>query len=235
MLIDVRRDSGRGAKTVLADRPGVRLDLLDGVACICIDRPPVNAFTADMFGQLRGFMKHLGDDHRPVLLTGANDMFSAGYDIRQPDLDGAATLAAARACLAAIQDHPVPVVAAVEGAAVGIGLLIAASADVLVISRSARLRMPEVTLGIDSDIAPLRRLLPDPWIRRMCLAGETFTAADMRLDCCAGATVCDPGTTEQVAAGVFESLAGIEPAFLERAKRNLAASLFNTDVDKSLT
>jgi enoyl-CoA hydratase/carnithine racemase len=110
----------------------------------------------------------------------------------------------------------------VEGAAVGIGLLIAMSADILVISRSARLRMPEVMLGIDSDIAPLRRFLPDPWIRRMCLSGEAFTAADMRLDYCAGATVCEPGTTEQAAAAVFESFSRIDPAFLERAKRRLA-------------
>ncbi len=206
-------------------RPGVRLELLDGVARICFDRPPVNAFTVDMFRQFRALMKRAGDDPRPVLLTGANGMFSAGYDIKQPGLDGAAASDAARDCLAAIQDHPAPVVAAVEGAAVGIGLLIATSADILVISRSARLRMPEVTLGIDSDIAPLRRFLPGPWIRRLCLAAETFTAADMGLDYCAGATVCEPGTSKQAATAVFELLAGIEPSFLERAKRRLAESL----------
>jgi enoyl-CoA hydratase len=123
----------------------------------------------------------------------------------------------------------------VEGAAVGIGLLIATSADILVISRSARLRMPEVMLGIDVDVAPLRRFLPDSWIRRMCLVGETFTATDMRLDYCAGATLCEAGTTEQAAAAVFESLAGIEASFLERAKRRLTESLFNGHVDKRLS
>ena len=215
--------------------PGVRLDQCDGFARICFDRPPVNAFTVDVFGQFHAFMKHLAADPKPVLLTGANGMFSAGYDIKQPGLDGAGTYAAARNCLAAIQDHPAPVVAAVEGAAVGIGLLIASSADILVISRSARLRMPEVTLGIDSDIAPLRRFLPDSWIRRMCLVGETFTAADMRLDYCAGATMCEAGTTEQAAAAVLQSLTGIEASFLQRAKRRLAESLFNGDVDRLLS
>lgn len=213
--------------------PGVRLDQLDGAARICFDRPPVNAFTVDMFGQFHAFLKHVAEDPRPLLLTGANGMFSAGYDIKQPGLDGAATLDAARNCLAAIQDHPAPVVAAVEGAAVGIGLLIAASADILVISRSARLRMPEVTLGIDSDVAPLRRYLSDSWIRRMCLVGETFTATHMRLDYCAGATVCEAGTTEQAAAAILESLAAIETSFLERAKRRLSESLFNGSVDRS--
>jgi len=207
------------------------LDQRDGVARIYFDRPPVNAFTVDMFEQFHAFLKHLADDPKPVLLTGANGMFSAGYDIKQAGVDGAAAVDAARNCVAAIQDHPAPVVAAVEGAAVGIGLLIAASADILVISRSARLRMPEVVLGIDSDVAPLRRFLPDSWIRRLCLVGETFTATDMRLDYCAGATVCEAGTTEQAAAAVLESLAGIDASFLERAKRRLTESLFNGDVD----
>jgi enoyl-CoA hydratase/carnithine racemase len=108
---------------------------------------------------------------------------------------------------------------------VGIGLLIAVSADILVISRSARLGMPEVKLGIDSDAAPLRRFLPVPWIRRMCLSGETFTAADLRIDCYAGATVCEPGTAEDAAEAVLGSFSAIEAEFLERAKRRLAKHL----------
>jgi enoyl-CoA hydratase len=205
--------------------PGVWLNLVGGVARISLDRPPVNAFTVDMFRQLRAHLKRAGEGPRPVLLTGRNGRFSAGFDVRQPDLGDAATEEEARGCIAAIQDHPGPVVAAVEGAAVGVGLLIAMSADILVISRSARLAMPEVKLGIDSDVTTLRRFLPDPWIRRMCLSGATFLAADLRLDCCAGATVCEPGTTEQAATAILESFDGIEAAFLERAKRRLAKYL----------
>ena len=205
--------------------PEVRLDLVDGVARIRFDRPPVNAFTVGMFRQLRAYLKQAGESLVPVLLSGANGRFSAGFDVNQPGLSDAATADEARQCVAAIQGHPAPVVAAVEGAAVGIGLLIAVSADILVISRSARLAMPEVKLGIDSDAAPLRRFLPDPWIRRLCLSGETFTAADLRIDCYAGATLCEPGTTAEAAKAVLGSLSAIEPAFLERAKRGLAKHL----------
>lgn len=212
-------DGGRQAP------PGVRLDLDGGVARISFDRPPVNAFTVDMFRQLRTCLEQAGEGPRPVLLAGGNGRFSAGFDVRQPGLGDAATEEEARGCIAAIQEHPAPVVAAVEGVAVGLGLLIALSADILVISRSARLGMPEVKLGIDSDVATLRRFLPDPWIRRMCLSGETFLAGGLRMDCCAGATVCEPGTTGQAAAAIFESFAGIEAAFLERTKRRLAAFL----------
>jgi enoyl-CoA hydratase/carnithine racemase len=212
---------GRGRPAPLE----VQFDLVGGVARIRFDRPPVNAFTVDMFRQLRAYLERASESRVPVLLTGANGRFSAGFDVNQPGRGDAATANEAHQCVAAIQDHPAPVVAAVEGAAVGIGLLIAVSADILVISRSARLGMPEVKLGIDSDAAPLRRFLPDPWIRRMCLSGETFTAADLRMDCYAGATVCEPGTTEQAAEAVLGSLSAIEPAFLERAKRGLAKQL----------
>ena len=213
--------AGRG----LPAPPEVQLDLVGGVARIRFDRPPVNAFTVGMFRQLRAHLERAGESRVPVLLTGANGRFSAGFDLNQPGRGDAATANEAHQCVTAIQDHPAPVVAAVEGAAVGIGLLIAVSADVLVISRSARLAMPEVKLGIDSDAAPLRRFLPDPWIRRMCLSGATFTAADLRMDCYGGATVCEPGTTEEAAEAVLDSLSAIEPAFLERAKRGLARQL----------
>jgi enoyl-CoA hydratase len=206
-------------------QPEVRLDLVGGVARICLDRPPVNAFTVDMFRQLRAHLQRAGESLAPVLLTGANGRFSAGFDLHQPDLNDAATANEAGECVAAIQDHPAPVVAAVEGAAVGVGLLVAVSADILVISGSALLGMPEVKLGIDSDVAHLRRFLPDPWIRRMCLSGETFRAADMRIDCYAGATVCEPGATEQAAAAILDSFSGVEAAFLARAKRGLAKHL----------
>jgi enoyl-CoA hydratase len=197
------------------------MDLVGGVARVTFNRPPVNAFTLSMLRQLRASLRQAGEERRPVLLAGRNGRFSAGFDVREPDLGDAATDAAARDCVAAIQRHPAPVIAAVEGAAVGLGLLIALSADILVISRSARLAMPEAKLGMDSDTATLRRFLPDPWIRRMCLSGETFAAADLHLDCCAAATLCEPGTSEQAAIDIAESFTGIEAAFLERTKRKL--------------
>ncbi len=205
--------------------PGVRSDLLDGVTRICLDRPPVNAFTVEMFGQLAAAVRRSCADPRPVLLTGANGRFSAGFDINEPDPAGSAPYAASMECLAVIREYPGPVVAAVEGAAAGIGLLIAMSADILVVSRSARLRMPEARLGIDIDVAPLRRFLPAPWIRRLCLLGEVITAADLRLDHGTGAFVCEPGEAEGHAWAVLESLAGVDAAFLRRAKRQLIEQL----------
>ena len=201
--------------------PGFTVEPNDAVVRLCFARPPVNAFTVAMLEDLRSVVRQLEDDPRPLLLAGAGGVFSAGFDIKQPTPSTApkSTAAAAR-CLEALQSHPTPVVAAVEGAAVGLGLLIAASADILVISRDARLRMPEVTLGITSDVAPLRRFLPEPWVRRMCLLGEVFTAEQLCLDA-AGAQLCDSGAAEGTAARILTAAQGIDTRFLSHTKQSL--------------
>ena len=155
---------------------------------ICLDRPPVNALTVEMLGYITTVIADARADPRPVLITGSLRIFSAGFDVKHPAPDTSAVNAAARECITAVQQHPGLTVAAVEGAAVGLGLLIAASADILVVSRTAQLRMPEVALGIVSDVQPLRRFLPDPWIRRLCLLGEAFSAEQLHLEsaCCHG-------------------------------------------------
>src|ERR1700730_1471913 len=134
-------DKAPGVSSTGADTgsSGVRLDVLRGIARICFDRPPVNAFTLEMIEKLRSTIEQLSGHPMPILLTGANGFFSAGFDTRQPDMDGSTPRRAALECVAAIREYPGPVGAAVEGAAVGLGLLIAASADILVVSRTARL------------------------------------------------------------------------------------------------
>jgi enoyl-CoA hydratase len=119
-----------------------------------------------------------------------------------------------------LRAHPGPVIAAVDGAAVGLGLLIAASADILVTSRNASFRMPEVVLGIASDVDGLRRVLPELWVRRLCLSGQQFTAQEMHLEA-AGALVCEPGECELTADSVALHLNGLQPRFVRDAKQQL--------------
>jgi enoyl-CoA hydratase len=160
------------------------------------------------------------DDPRPVVLCGMPWVFSAGFDVKQPAVDPQVVDAAASTCLDVLRAHPGPTIAAVEGAAVGLGLLIAASADILVASRSASFRMPEVTLGIASDVDGLRRFLPELWVRRLCLSGEPFTAEQLHL-AAGGAMVCEPGTCEVTAEAVAEQLNALQPQFVRDAKRQL--------------
>jgi enoyl-CoA hydratase len=149
---------------------------------------------------------------------------SAGFDIKDPESDPAAADRAARTCVATLQGHPGPIVGAVEGAAVGVGLLLAMSSDVLVIARNARLLMPEVTLGIDADAGALRRFIPEASTRRMCLLGAPMTTEDLSLKA-AGAIVCDSSEAHKRAVEVIYHLARLDA----RAIRRMTASLVEAE------
>jgi enoyl-CoA hydratase len=187
---------------------------------IRLQRPPVNALTVQVIDRLRAQFAAIHDDPRPVLLCGLPRAFSAGFDVKAPADNPQMASDAATACLDAVRTHPGPIIAAVEGAAVGLGLLIAASADILVTSRSATFRMPEVTLGIASDVDGLRRFLPEMWVRRLCLSGEPFTAEQLHLEA-SGAMVCEPGTCEATAEAIAGQLAALRPQFVRDAKLQL--------------
>jgi enoyl-CoA hydratase len=198
----------------------VKVSLSPGIIRIRLQRQPVNALTVQVIDRLRATFAVIHDDPRPVVLCGLPRVFSAGFDVKTPARDPQMTSDAASACLDAVRTHPGPTIAAVEGAAVGLGLLIAASADILVTSRSASFRMPEVTLGIASDVDGLRRFLPEMWVRRLCLSGEPFTAEQLHLEA-SGAVVCEPGTCETAAEAIAEQLAALQPQFVRAAKLRL--------------
>jgi enoyl-CoA hydratase len=187
---------------------------------ICLDRPPVNALTVDMLQRLGAILAEAHEDPRPVLLTGASGIFSAGFDIKHPAPDQLTIDTAAHRVLAATAERTGLVVAAVEGAAIGLGLLVAASADILVVSRTARIRMPEVLLGIAADVRPLRRFLSDAWIRRLSLLGEQCTAEQLHLNC-AGAVLCEPGGSMDRAEEIIAAAAGTSAAAIQMMKRHL--------------
>jgi enoyl-CoA hydratase len=199
---------------------GISVGYGDDAIRIRLDRPPVNAFTVEMFQGLAAIFERAADDPRPVLLCGSASIFSAGFDIKAPYSEPELVNAAARKCVAAVQQHPSPTIAAVEGAAVGLGLLIATSADILVVSRTARIRMPEVTMGITSDVRPLRRFLPPAWTRRLCMLGETFTADELHF-ASAGASLCDPGGTEAQAEQIITTMGQVNTKTLRAIKQRL--------------
>ncbi|MEP9356304.1 MULTISPECIES: FAD-dependent oxidoreductase [Xanthobacter] len=119
----------------------------DGVALVTIDNPPVNV-TSEAVRQ--GLARALDDAEAAgvtrVVLTGAGKVFIAGADAREfaappvaphlPDI------------IRRIEDFPVPVVAAINGAALGGGLEIALACRARVVAPGATLGLPEVTLGV---------------------------------------------------------------------------------------
>jgi enoyl-CoA hydratase len=122
---------------------------------------------------------------RAVVVTGAGDKaFVGGADIDEMaslDADSArAFITLLHGCCSALRELPVPVIARIQGYALGGGLELAAACDLRLASDSAIFGMPEVKLGIPSVIeaALLPALVGWGRTRHMLLCGESFGAAE---------------------------------------------------------
>jgi enoyl-CoA hydratase/carnithine racemase len=142
----------------------------DGVAAITLNRPDrLNAMTVTMFGELEEVARNLGDDRgvRVVILTGAGEAFCAGYDLDDAEeLSGLSPLGmldrqelAARA-LSAVRAIPVPVIAAVNGAAAGGGMALSLMADIRLGSPTAKFNAAFVRIGLSAGDLGTSWLLP---------------------------------------------------------------------------
>jgi len=124
----------------------------DGVTLLRLNRPPLNPLSSALLGELASISARLTADAsvKAVVLTGSEKAFAAGADVSEFTADGAATVVSAgiRAGLDALAAIPRPVIAAINGFALGGGLELALACDLRVAADSARLGFPEVQLGI---------------------------------------------------------------------------------------
>lgn len=123
-----------------------------GVATITIDRPDKkNAITAAMYEALVANLRQAADDRavRAVVITGAGSAFTAGNDLKdfgnprfaQPD-------SPVLSFMQALAAYEKPVIAAVNGLAVGIGVTMLLHCDLVYVAESATFSMPFVNLGL---------------------------------------------------------------------------------------
>ncbi len=130
--------------------------LQSGVAVLTIENPPVNALgPASVAPVLAALEAALADpDVSAIVLVGANGIFSAGADMRgfvrrHPEpVEGPAPRPNTRDLIDALEASPKPVVAAIEGVAMGGGLEVALACDYRVAAPGARLGLPEITRGL---------------------------------------------------------------------------------------
>jgi enoyl-CoA hydratase/carnithine racemase len=127
----------------------------------------------------------LGIDVRCVLITGAGKAFSAGYDIAAIpsetfERDAEALVAHPfQAALDAIAAHPWPVVAAINGHALGGGLELTLTCDLRICARGAKLGMPPAKLGLIYGHTGLRRFIDAigvPRTKELFLTGRNLPA-----------------------------------------------------------
>jgi enoyl-CoA hydratase len=158
----------------------------DGVAVVTMRRPPVNAVSQAMYSELRDLFSRF-DEVLPVasvvVLRGEGRHFSAGNDLDEfltlTTQNAAGRMKLVREAFAAIYDCPVPVIAAVQGAALGTGVALAASCDVVVCAESARFGTPEVAVGVMGGAKHLSRLVPQQVVRLMYYTADPLSGEEL--------------------------------------------------------
>ena len=163
-----------------------------GIARITLNRPEKrNALNPELIAALGEALAVSSRDAtvRVVLIAGAGTDFCAGLDLvgldRDPEGDALGHLEAAQRLadvLLAIRRHPRPVVAAVQGRALGGGAGIATACDLILAAESAAIGYPEVKIGFVPAIvgALLRRSVTEKRMFELLAGGEPVAAAEAK-------------------------------------------------------
>jgi crotonobetainyl-CoA hydratase len=163
----------------------VRTSVVDQIVVITLDRPPANAIDVATSQALYDAFHALEEDPAlrvGVLTGGGSRFFSAGWDLKAA-ASGEAVDAdhgpGGFAGLTELFGRTKPVIAAVNGLALGGGCELALAADLLVLADHAELGLPEVRLGLLPDSGGLLRLpalLPERLARELLLTGRRLGA-----------------------------------------------------------
>lgn len=142
----------------------VRLEVADGVGTIRLDRPKMNAISIQVQDELRAAAAEATDraDVRAVVVWGGERVFAAGNDVKEMAdmsyVDMVDRVDALQGAVTAVARIPKPVVAAVNGYALGGGCELALAADIRFAAENAVLGQPEVLLGIIPGAGGTQRL-----------------------------------------------------------------------------
>ena len=142
----------------------VRLEVADGVATIRLDRPKMNAISLAVQAELRAVAAEVTerDDIKAVVVWGGERIFAAGNDVSEMSTltyaDMVKAVGPLQEAVSAIARIPKPVVAAVNGYALGGGCELALAADIRIAAEDATLGQPETLLGIIPGAGGTQRL-----------------------------------------------------------------------------
>jgi enoyl-CoA hydratase/carnithine racemase len=156
----------------------------DGVAVITINRPRVrNAIDLPTAEAISAALDELDrrDDLRAGVLTGAGGTFCAGMDLKALGETGQRPIVPVRGAFGIVEQPPAkPLIAAVEGHALGGGFEIALACDMIIASPDATFGLPEVKRGMVAAAGGLLRLparIPQNVAMALVITGEPITAA----------------------------------------------------------
>jgi cyclohexa-1,5-dienecarbonyl-CoA hydratase len=163
--------------------PCVHVTIERGLARVELDRPPLNVIDLETAAELATAIEGVAtrDDVAVLALSGRGRAFCAGVDVRDhlPDRGADMLHAFHRACLALIE-APQPVIAIVQGAALGGGCELTLACDLVIASERATFGQPEIKLGVFPPLATcaLPRMIASHHASELLLTGRIVGAAE---------------------------------------------------------
>lgn len=164
----------------------VILEVNEHIALVRLDKPPVNALDRATRRRLIEVFDEISErsDVRVAVLTGTGKTFCAGADLKdRPDADKAGDFLdhnrVTRETGNAIKECAKPVIAAINGAALGAGFGLMAACDIFVASEDATFAMPEINVGLAGGVSMLRTMFGRSYTRRMFFTGMRVSAAEL--------------------------------------------------------
>ena len=212
----------------------IRTSIEGAIATITVARPEkLNAFDIDMLKALSAACDEIEANAavRAAILTGEGKAFSAGGDIRawagmEPNEFGHAWVRFGHRVFERLATLRMPLIAAVNGHALGGGLELAAAADIRIAEEQVKIGLPEAGLGMVPGWSGTQRLVKRfgaQAVRRMLIGGEVLTAAEAEtlgiVD-----RVVETGTAVTAAKAYAVRIAARGPAATEVSKLMIAVA-----------
>jgi len=203
-----------------------KVSVAEHVATVMLARPPVNAQNRKFREEIIAIFDEINDrkDVRAVVLTGEGKTFSAGADLK--DRQGLSEAGAyprhnrlVRASFDVVMECEKPVIAAINGAAIGAGCVLALCCDILVASENAFLSMTEVDVGLAGGVAHVRRFFSESDARLMIYTARRITGPELLRMRVVSACVPQEALLD-TALGIAREIAVKSPLAVRTAKRS---------------
>lgn len=159
------------------------------ITLVTLNNPPANALSSSCIAELRTLMQELGRDEetRAIIMTGAGRFFVAGADIKEfvsklgDQEQGLALAEGGQALCNEIEALKKPVIAAINGPALGGGLELAMSCHFRILSDQATVGLPELKLGLIPTFGGtqrLRKITDTATALELILTGRSLSAGE---------------------------------------------------------
>ena len=202
------------------------VEIADFVATVTINLPPVNAQNRKFREEITRIFDSLGErkDVRAIVLTGQGKIFSAGADLKDrpdPKIPGAYPTHGrnVREAFNCVMECEKPVIAAVNGAAIGAGCVLALVCDIIIAADEAYLSMTEVDYVLAGGVRHVRRHFGESDARLMIYTARRISGQELLRMRVASASV----PREQVldtARAIAREIATKSPAAVRAAKKS---------------